>query len=165
MPRKICCQSSGKNNLGTTIRCILPRGMSMPAGFGQDDQAVYRTRSAALFCSANGELTGHSMPRLRAGRVLEHDPEKWVPVFRKDHAQIKEIERDGDSKKSHHALETELQSPAGGVPWVWNDSIVFSPHAWPFLRSSSVQTIGFQSGARMSRAPALATSTRLPPGS
>ena len=53
----------------------------------------------------------------------------------------------------------------GGVPWVWKDSIVFKPHAWPFLRSSSVQTIGFQSGARISRAPALATSTRLPPGS
>ena len=35
---------------------------------------------------------------------LEHDPEKWVPVFRKDHAQIKEIERDDDSKKSHRAL-------------------------------------------------------------
>jgi hypothetical protein len=33
-----------------------------------------------------------------------HDPEKWVPVFRKDHAQTKEIERDDDSKKSHHAL-------------------------------------------------------------
>jgi hypothetical protein len=33
-----------------------------------------------------------------------HDPEKWVPVFRKDHAQIIEIERDDDSKKSHHAL-------------------------------------------------------------
>jgi hypothetical protein len=56
-------------------------------------------------------------------------------------------------------------SHTGGVPWVWNDSIVFSPHAWPFLRSSSVQTIGFQSGARIRRAPALATSTRLPPGS
>ncbi len=53
----------------------------------------------------------------------------------------------------------------GGVPWVWKDSIVFRPQAWPFLRSSSVQTIGFQSGARMRRAPALATSTRLPPGS
>ena len=36
--------------------------------------------------------------------LLEHDPEKWVPVFRKDHAQIKEIERDDNSKKSHHAL-------------------------------------------------------------
>ena len=36
--------------------------------------------------------------------ALEHDPEKWVPVFRKDHAQIKEIERDDDSKKRHPAL-------------------------------------------------------------
>ena len=44
---------------------------------------------------------------------LEHDPEKhalgprpdgWVPVFRKDHAQKKKIERDDDSKKSHPAL-------------------------------------------------------------
>ena len=35
---------------------------------------------------------------------LAHDPEKWAPVFRKDHAQIKEIERDDDSKKSHLAL-------------------------------------------------------------
>src|SRR5712675_2836641 len=34
---------------------------------------------------------------------LEHDPEKGVPVFRKDHAQ-KKIERDDDSKKSHPAL-------------------------------------------------------------
>jgi hypothetical protein len=44
---------------------------------------------------------------------LEHDPEKWVPVFRKDHAQIKEIERDDDSKKRHHALGAafRLQDP------------------------------------------------------
>jgi hypothetical protein len=43
---------------------------------------------------------------------LEHDPEKWVPVvprdkrgtrLRRDHAQIKEIERDDDSKKNHPA--------------------------------------------------------------
>jgi hypothetical protein len=31
--------------------------------------------------------------------IPEHDPEKWVPVFRKDHAQNKKIERDDDSKK------------------------------------------------------------------
>ncbi len=46
--------------------------------------------------------------------ALEHDPEKWVPVFRKDHAQIKEIERDDDSKKRHHAL-IERISPSEGV--------------------------------------------------
>src|SRR5712671_2214476 len=38
--------------------------------------------------------------------MLEHDPQKWVPVFRKDHAQTKNIERDDDSKKSHPALGT-----------------------------------------------------------
>jgi hypothetical protein len=27
--------------------------------------------------------------RLGVYRALEHDPEKWVPVFRKDHAQTK----------------------------------------------------------------------------
>ena len=53
----------------------------------------------------------------------------------------------------------------GGVPWVWNDSMVLSPQAWPFFRSASFHTIVFQSGARISRAPAFATSTRLPPGS
>ena len=57
------------------------------------------------------------------------------------------------------------EAGASGVPCVWNDSMVCNPQAWPFLRSASVQVIGFQSGARISLAPALATSTRLPPGS
>jgi len=30
---------------------------------------------------------------LAATRTLEHDPEKWVPVFRKDHPQTKRLER------------------------------------------------------------------------
>jgi hypothetical protein len=30
--------------------------------------------------------------------TLAHDPEKWIPVFGKDHAQNKELERDDDSK-------------------------------------------------------------------
>src|SRR4051812_36421726 len=34
---------------------------------------------------------------------LEHDPEKWVPVFGKDHAPTINVERDDDSKKSHLA--------------------------------------------------------------
>jgi hypothetical protein len=32
------------------------------------------------------------LPKVRAGlggRPLEHDPEKWTPIFRKDHAQSK----------------------------------------------------------------------------
>src|SRR5262245_55794453 len=32
------------------------------------------------------------------------DPEKWEPVFGKDHAQDKNLERDDDSKKNHTAL-------------------------------------------------------------
>src|SRR5262249_13455103 len=39
-----------------------------------------------------------------AGPPLEHDPEKWIPVFGKDHAPTNKLERDGDSKKSHLAL-------------------------------------------------------------
>jgi hypothetical protein len=37
--------------------------------------------------------------------TLEHDPEKWVPVFRKRSCSNKKIERDNDSKKSHPALK------------------------------------------------------------
>jgi hypothetical protein len=37
--------------------------------------------------------------------TLARDPEKWAPVFGKDHAQANKLERDGDSKKSHPALK------------------------------------------------------------
>ena len=50
-------------------------------------------------------------PKSRA-RALEHDPEKWEPVFGKDHAPAKRIERDDDSKKSHHALAAKAREPA-----------------------------------------------------
>jgi len=36
--------------------------------------------------------------------LLEHDPEKWVPVFGKRSCSINKLKRDDDSKKSHHAL-------------------------------------------------------------
>jgi DNA-binding transcriptional regulator YdaS (Cro superfamily) len=36
---------------------------------------------------------------------LEHDPEKWAPVFGKRSCSSKKIERDDDSKKSHPALD------------------------------------------------------------
>src|SRR5262249_30257386 len=36
--------------------------------------------------------------------ALEHDPEKWEPVFGKRSCSNKELERDGDSKKNHPAL-------------------------------------------------------------
>jgi mono/diheme cytochrome c family protein len=34
---------------------------------------------------------------------LARDPEKWEPVFGKDHAQDKNLERDDESKKNHPA--------------------------------------------------------------
>src|SRR6516162_3893650 len=36
--------------------------------------------------------------------ILEHDPEKWEPVFGKRSCSNKELERDDDSKKNHPAL-------------------------------------------------------------
>jgi DNA-binding NarL/FixJ family response regulator len=36
--------------------------------------------------------------------LLEHDPEKWVPVFGKRSCSKKKLERGDDSKKSHPAL-------------------------------------------------------------
>jgi 2-octaprenyl-6-methoxyphenol hydroxylase len=39
-----------------------------------------------------------------ADPALARDPEKWEPVFGKDHAQNKSLERDDDSKKNHPAL-------------------------------------------------------------
>jgi hypothetical protein len=63
------------------------------------------------------EITAASS-EMAAQPAPAHDPEKWVPVlpvFRKDHAQIKEIERDDDSKKSHHALVDERISTSEGI--------------------------------------------------
>ena len=56
-------------------------------------------------------------------------------------------------------------SPVGGVPCVWNDGIVASPHACPLARSASVQVMVSQSGAKTSRAHGLHSSIRFPPGS
>src|SRR6266699_5387462 len=60
--------------------------------------------------STGSVLFGPSWPRL--GGVLEHDPEKWVPVFPRDKREAfarrscsnNKLERDDDSKKSHRAL-------------------------------------------------------------
>src|SRR5258706_6555910 len=42
---------------------------------------------------------------------LEHDPEKWIPVFRKDDAQTKRQSVDDDSKKCHRALAIRRPAP------------------------------------------------------
>jgi hypothetical protein len=41
---------------------------------------------------------------MRATRALEHDPEKWIPVFGRRSCSTNKLERDHDSKKRHPAL-------------------------------------------------------------
>jgi hypothetical protein len=52
-----------------------------------DFEAINRPAAAAVKGGAKISSTG----LLSAGKRghLEHDPEKWTPVFRKDHAQTK----------------------------------------------------------------------------
>ena len=52
-----------------------------------------RTRDSDLLRRASVKpLDRRSARRTGSGEArLEHDPEKWVPVFRKDHAQIEEM--------------------------------------------------------------------------
>jgi dihydroxy-acid dehydratase len=45
-------------------------------------------------------------------RALEHDPNKWMPVLGKDHAQTDNVERDDDSRRNHLA-RTSSGSLAG----------------------------------------------------
>jgi hypothetical protein len=87
--------------------------------------AGLRFGGGALGTVSNGSLSRPRHPqrcRRRRSRplhccrgisVLEHDPEKWAPVFPRDKREAfarrscsnKKIERDDDSKKSHPALE------------------------------------------------------------
>jgi hypothetical protein len=46
---------------------------------------------------------------------LEHDPEKWIPVFGKDHAPLDKLERDDDPKESHSALAVDTINERGAA--------------------------------------------------
>jgi hypothetical protein len=48
---------------------------------------------------------GHDEPIQRESPCLEHDPEKWNPVFGKDHAQTKKLNH--DSINSGHGLAAQ----------------------------------------------------------
>jgi hypothetical protein len=50
-----------------------------------------------------GSWLGDSIAR-RTKAAIERVQEKWEPVFRPDARQIKNLERDDDSKKSHATL-------------------------------------------------------------
>jgi anaerobic selenocysteine-containing dehydrogenase len=50
----------------------------------------------------------HAQLRARIDVAIEHDPEKWEPVFGKRSCSNKKLERDDDSKKGHPALADSL---------------------------------------------------------
>ena len=90
----------------TRTGAIVKQGR-LQGGKGDDDvsglERIRRRGVVLQFHRADDSARGQGY--LRANQLiavcqrLEHDPEKWVPVFRKDHAQNKKIERDEDSKK------------------------------------------------------------------
>ena len=60
-------------------------------------------------------------------RTLEHDPEKWTPVFGKGSCSNKKLERDDDSKKSHPALGLDFSVSHAGrlcvVALTWSGAV------------------------------------------
>ncbi|MBV8826166.1 MAG: FAD-binding oxidoreductase [Hyphomicrobiales bacterium] len=67
-----------------------------------------RTRVTAIARRPQGFLV-----RTQRGEI-EHDPEKWNPVFGKRSCSKKNLERDDDSKKSHHVLVREVVIATNG---------------------------------------------------
>src|SRR5215831_3405896 len=59
---------------------------------------------------------GNAGARTPSPFLLEHDPEKWEPVFGKRSCSNKELERDDDSKRHHPALREGGRSPFSVIP-------------------------------------------------
>jgi signal transduction histidine kinase len=73
----------------------------------------------------------HGKPPLRvavrAENAREHDPEKWEPVFRKDHAPTRKRRSAGDSVDANRTLAVlEVMDAGAGVPEVERER-VFEP--------------------------------------
>jgi len=54
--------------------------------------------------------------------VLEHDPEKWIPLFGKRSCSTNKLQRDAGSTKSHpavarHRLRRDVAEPGGRIEW------------------------------------------------
>jgi hypothetical protein len=85
---------------------LLPARRTWRTAFGEgkaetprdagDEPDLLRRGKSLLVCDGNGSVA--------VERKLEHDPEKWIPVFGKRSCSTNKLERDDDSKKSHHAL-------------------------------------------------------------
>ena len=62
----------------------------------RDAEAIIQSRFEGMMSGARRQAAEQA--------ALEHDPEKWVPVFRKRSCSNKKIERDDFSSKRHPAL-------------------------------------------------------------
>ena len=89
------CYDKTQSHLIISIKGVYDQYCELPA---QTFEGLMAAPSMGSFSiGISGDLA--RMVRINAGRIvriigrrdvaLEHDPEKWVPVFRKDHAQTK----------------------------------------------------------------------------
>ena len=85
---------------------------------------------SAATTSAPGDLR-------RARRVASHEPHR--------HPELRELLRDEPADVAAGSGDDNHQ--AGGVPYVWKLSTVFTRHAWPSFRSSSDHTTVGRSGS------------------
>src|SRR5437016_13150851 len=58
--------------------------------------------------TASDSLASTKTPRKANLRFLEHDPEKWEPVFRKDHAQTKIVFSGRDAGERKHGVHQHV---------------------------------------------------------
>ncbi|PNE10174.1 MAG: hypothetical protein CR217_15850 [Beijerinckiaceae bacterium] len=67
-------------------------------------QDILRTKGAKLSAILPDASIREAAPSSLSLSALEHDPEKWTPVFGRRSCSNKNLKRDDDSKKSHPAL-------------------------------------------------------------
>ena len=77
--------------------CMTTRGVH------KSDVTMVTSCMLGTFRTPGGNPPGIPGRHQSQGRRIEHDPEKWIPVFGTDHAPVAKLERDDYSKKSHLA--------------------------------------------------------------
>ena len=103
--------TSGYHNEGPTFA---PNGrvvMFFREPGGNSGPSLYHRRHFRAQRTARADARFRFRSGLVAAVVVEHDPEKWAPVFPRDKREAfarrscsnRKIERDDDSKKRHHA--------------------------------------------------------------
>ena len=73
--------------------------------FGWASKQAFAVRTVERFSLFVAAIGAAAYPK-----ALERVQEKWKPVFRPDTRQFKELERDGDSTKTHPAPNREEES-------------------------------------------------------